>query len=319
MATDGQGRTVAIVLTPHESYAAVAGVVEKQLTEAGYACVRIDLPKDAGEAASDGPAKEPTTTADEPPKAASAELERAVEKLIAAKPRAVVSVGLMATTAAMRAIPDKPVVFAMVANALDTPVMAGDRPGGGPTGVAAEISPADQVDWIKETAGARNVAVFHSSASRKTAEAIAKAGSQKGVTIIPIETRKDDFAKAIEQLARNKADGALMIPDARVYNVANVRALLLWGIRQKKPVWGFSASVVKAGALAGRYSNGEEVGRRAAELIKKVMAAAPPEEFGLQYPAAAESAVNVRTAELIGVSLKPEILKKATVRFGKDE
>jgi len=53
----------------------------------------------------------------------------------------------------------------------------------------------------------------------------------------------------------NKADydSVLMVPDVQVFNAASVKRLLLWGVRQKTPVWGFSENVIKAGALAGQY------------------------------------------------------------------
>lgn len=312
-ASGAESVTVGIVLTGHKAYREVATEVEKELKKAGHSCLRIELPRKA---------RKPTRT---PASGKAADRKDpsngggGFKKLVSADPAVIVSVGLTATSATLENVPDKPVIFAMVANALDTPLLAKEHPHRSRlAGVAAHISPADQVAWIAELhPKAKKVAVFHSTRSKRTTEAIRSAADAKGITIVPIETRMDRFGKAIEELGGKGCDGVLMIPDARVYNSTNVRRLLLWGIRQRKPVWAFSGNIVKAGALAGKYSSTEEAARQTVKLVKKVVSGEQVAGLGLQYPRGVQTSFNERTAEMIGLSISHALLKKATARYGK--
>jgi len=110
-----------------------------------------------------------------------------------------------------------------------------------------------------------------------------------------------------------------MIPDAAIYNSASVQRLLLWGARQKKPVWSFSQSIVKAGALGGQYANDEALGRQTADLVQRILDGTPPSKLGLQFPDQIESAVNTHTSDVIELELKDSILRSNVVRFGDQQ
>jgi len=243
----------------------------------------------------------------------------ALEQLADAKPSVIAASGATATVLALKAIPDKPVIFFMLPNALDAPFMAegsGSRPR--VAGVATDPSPKDHVDWItKLHPASRRIAVLHSAGSKQTVQAIKTIAHRRGVEILPIDSKKDEFPKAIEALNKKACDGVLMVPDAQVYSSPNVRRLLLWSLRHKKPVWAFSANIVKAGALAGLYAEGKVVGGQTAQLIDKVIAGADVKAIGAQYPNRTGKAVNVRTAERIGVPLDGRIPKTGVARYGE--
>jgi len=211
-----------------------------------------------------------------------------------------------------------PVVFLMVPNALDAPFMADDfseRPR--VTGVTSDISPVQQVQWIRTVhPGVRSIAVLHSSHSKRTVAAIKEAAARIGMTCSAIEADRTEFPKAIQALSDIECDGVLMIPDSQVYDSACVQRLLLWGIRQKKPVWGFSEAVVKAGAIAAQYPDAEAVGRQAAELVRSVIGGLEPAAAGLQYPNHIETSVNDHTARMIGISLDERRIGKEAVHHG---
>jgi putative ABC transport system substrate-binding protein len=124
---------------------------------------------------------------------------------------------------------------------------------------------------------------------------------------------------SLNELGDQGGEGVLMLPDASVYDSTNVRALLVWAIRQKKPVFTFSDNLVKAGAFAGQYTQPEELGRQTGELIRQILQGKKFENISLQYPNAVLVAVNERTAELIGIPLDDETMKGVTKRYGKDE
>lgn len=288
---------IGILFTPQRSYREAASALEAALKEDGYKCVSVELP--AG--------KDPSASA------------QALKRLADAGPTVIAAAGVKATSLALETVPKVPVIFFMVPNALDASFATEDNPDRKRlAGVPADIAPRDQIRWIVGLhAMGKMAGVLHSSRTKKTAEAFVKEAENHQITMVPIQADKNQFPEAIEALNAKKCDGVLMIPDAGVYNVPNVQRLLLWGIRQKKPVWAFSASVVKAGALGGQYANCESVGQRAAELVKKVSGGADPADIGFQYPRKIGRAVNERTAELIGVGLSKVALTADTVRYGE--
>jgi len=315
-AAGNESRPVAIVLTPHTIYRAAATTIKDELTRAGHTCIIVELPHPTP------PVSQPvdTKTADSKPKPPSP-TEKALAKLIDAHPSIIVTVGVTATTQTLARVPDTPVVFCMVPNALDMPALAKDHPDRRRlTGVPTDLAPREYINWFKKLhPEIRTIGILHSDNSKRTAEAITIVAKTQGILIRSIKARRDEFIKAIDKLNEKKCQAVLMIPDARVYNSANAQRLLLWGLRQKKPVWAFSANIVKAGAFAGLYSDNEDIARQTALIVQKIMTGTKASSIGLQYSRAVRSAINERTADMIGISLSSSILDSFTERYGKPE
>lgn len=74
----------------------------------------------------------------------------------------------------------------------------------------------------------------------------------------------DDLNHTLGSMTR--AEALLALPDSDIYNAENVRNILLSTYRRKQGVIGFSADMVKVGALATTYSEIEEINAQVAEL-----------------------------------------------------
>jgi ABC-type uncharacterized transport system substrate-binding protein len=187
-----------------------------------------------------------------------------------------------ATVLVLDHVPGVPVVPFMVPNLLDASFAVPDsRFHSRVAAVAADVSPVDRIKRIRQLhPGCRKLGVLYSPRTTRTIEAITTAAASFGMVVVPIQADASQFPEAIAALNQEACDAALMIPDARVYNAANVQRLLLWGLRQKKPVWAFSASVVKAGAAGGQYVEPEAVGREAARLVQRILRGQAPNTFG---------------------------------------
>lgn len=311
---NAQTPRVAIVLTQHEAYRVTAAASEKALKEKGRDVLIVELPKNASDILAAKQSQPPGSGADD------AEFSASIKRITDAKPSAIITVGETATLLAIDSVKDIPVIYSMITNGLDFSLNSKDDPRSSRVaGVTTDILPKDQITWIQQVQPqAKNIAVLCSPQTRRTTESIAKAGKDAGVTITVVETTKDDFLQAVEDLKNKGCDGALMIADAQIYNVTTVKHLLLWGIRQKKSVWAFSENFVKAGALAGLYTDYESVGRQTAELADKVAGGTKVSSLGMQYPSQIRRAINERTATMIGLSISRQALDSATVRFGKE-
>ncbi|MBN1491217.1 MAG: hypothetical protein JXA69_14995 [Phycisphaerae bacterium] len=305
-------KTVVVLVTPHRVYREVASSIETAIGAKGHRCVLVVLPRSSG--ASDDADAEDTSTTD-------ASVTEALKPVVEAKPALLVTVGTPATSIAQTHFKTTPTVFCLVPNALDAlNADDGQSTRRALTGVTTDVAPIEQIDWLlKVDPRCKVLGVLHSPSSKRTAEAVQKAATDRPIKVVLIEAQRDEFPKAIDALNDKQCDGALMLADAKVYNSANVQRLLLWGVRQKKAVFAFSANIVKAGALAGQSSENAALVRQTAELASKVLGGADAGKLGLQYPAVVETAINERTAEMIGCSIDDRVLRAATVRFGAEK
>ena len=290
---------VGIVYGPQAGYRDAVLALQKCLEAKKVKCVLFLLPK---------------TESKDVPKTILAELREM-------NPRVFVGVGTQAVLLIRQAELRVPIVFCMIPNVLDAPFFDGkDKAQSASTGVATDIDPKQQVEWLKKMdPEAKNLGVFYSPRTKKTSEAIQSAGKKADLTVTLISTDREKITDAFTQLDEKDCDAVLMLPDAGIYNPTSVRGLLLWGIRHQKAVFGFSESIVKAGGFAGQYFQPEDVGNQTHKVVLALLNGAEPKKIGLQYPQTVRRAVNLRTASLIGINLDESILKDVTKQFGKDE
>jgi hypothetical protein len=133
------------------------------------------------------------------------------------------------------------------------------------TAVYAEPAPADQLRLVSLLYG-------------RPAKAAAILGSEtaflKPALVGQVDVR--DFARGadinrvLDQVAPNEV--LLALPDSEVYNPENIRNILLSTYRRKQAVIGFSADMVKAGALATTYSGIEDINAQVAEVAAQFVA-----------------------------------------------
>ena len=101
------------------------------------------------------------------------------------------------------------------------------------------------------------------------------------------------------------SDALMAIPDALVYTRETVQPILLTSYRHQKPVFGFSQSYVRAGALAAVYSTSKQLAKQAAEIsIKSQQAPSilPPP----QAPKYFSVALNYQVARSLNIQIADE-------------
>ena len=122
-----------------------------------------------------------------------------------------------------------------------------------------------------------------------------------------LHTDLDDTLKQSEVL--------LALPDAAVYNSYTIRNILLETYRAHIPVIGFSASLVRAGALMAVFSSPEQVATQTVAVLNQfVVSGRLPRS---QYPQDFEVLLNKEVARALNLAL-PEAanLRAAIVRGG---
>jgi ABC-type uncharacterized transport system substrate-binding protein len=113
----------------------------------------------------------------------------------------------------------------------------------------------------------------------------------------------DDINRILSRIAQTEV--LLALPDSGIYNTENIRNILLSTYRHKQAVIGFSADMVKAGALASTYSEVEDINAQVAEMAASFVATGvlPPPQFPRYF----HTVVNEGVARSLDVRVSGEV------------
>ncbi|MEO7105134.1 MAG: ABC transporter substrate binding protein [Rhodoferax sp.] len=169
---------------------------------------------------------------------------------------------------------------------------------------------ARQLSLIRNAIPGRRVGVLLGKDSAEFGSSLL-AAARDAHMVVTLETVLDeaDLLPALKRLLPN-SDALMAVPDATIYNRSNIATILLTSYRAKVPLFGFSPSYVKAGALAAVYSEPGQIAQQVAEIIQKL-----PANGGLpapQSPRYFSIAVNaqVRLSLELNVDDEAQLLQK---------
>jgi hypothetical protein len=173
------------------------------------------------------------------------------------------------------------------------------------TAVYAEPAPADQLQLV-------------SLLYRRPVKAAAILGAETAFLKPALEGQVDvrefahgaDINRVLDQVAPNEV--LLALPDSEVYNPENIRNILLSTYRRKQGVIGFSADMVKAGALATTYSGIEDINTQVAEVASRFVASG--ELPAPQFPRYFRTLVNEGVARSLDIDVGESVRKFARGR-----
>ena len=126
-----------------------------------------------------------------------------------------------------------------------------------------------------------------------------------------IETQPD--AKGLEsafQTAKQKQVGAIMTTAARSFFAERKRIVELAG-KHRLPAIYFQKEFVDEGGLMSYGTDYDDLYRRAAVYVDKILKGAKPADLPVQQPTKFEFVINLKAAKQIGLTLSPEFLSRA--------
>jgi putative ABC transport system substrate-binding protein len=191
------------------------------------------------------------------------------------------------------------------------------RPGGNITGVST-ISPelgAKRLELIgallPEVSG---VALLWNSANTGHAlivREIEAAGPPLGVQVqvLGVQGPSPDFESAFEAATRGQA-GALFVIDDLMISSHQTR-ILEWAAKNRLPVFSQFREFAEAGGLMAYGPNNDEMFRRVAFFIDKILRGAKPADLPVEQPTAFELVINLKTADALGLMIPPTLLFQA--------
>jgi putative ABC transport system substrate-binding protein len=191
------------------------------------------------------------------------------------------------------------------------------RPGGNITGLAVlrpELS-GKRLELLKEIVPKLSrVAVFASLGSAESAlvlEEIKLATGSLGIKhhYLNIQSPKD-FETAFQAAAKGRADAALFRVRGPVLSPRRAEVVAL-AIKSRLPAIYETAEEVEAGGLMSYGVNDNDLYRRAAVYVDKILKGAKPAEIPVEQPTKFEFVINLKTAKQIGLTIPPNVLARA--------
>ena len=232
-----------------------------------------------------------------------------IQRLTTAKPRLIVAIGPLAAQVAREHLPDIPLIFVMVSN----PPKHGLH-GANLAGVSLDIPVQTQLAMYKSLVPAlKTLGVIYDPAKTGTMvlEArgiVATLGLQ--LLAAPVSTPKEVPA-ALRSLL-GKIEALWMVPDDTVVTPESFKFLLLTALENNLPFVTVSDIFVEAGALASLSPDYTDVGRQGCQLATDLASGRlRPADAMVVPPAKVNLAINLKTADKIGLRLPPEVIQSA--------
>jgi putative ABC transport system substrate-binding protein len=240
-------------------------------------------------------------------------------ELVALKVQLILASGTPASFAAKHATSTIPIVMGgLAANPVDTGLVASlARPGGNITGMSMMTSQlaGKRLELLKEIVpGLSRVAVFWNPPNPTYGPVLKEleaAAQTLGLKLQRLEVRvPGDFEGAFATAIRQRA-GALIAPgDPLVANRLQLIADL--ALKYRMPTMQDVKEFVEAGGLLSLGPDLVDSYRRSASHVDKILKGANPAELPMEQPTKFDLAINLKTAQALGLTISPSVLTQAT-------
>jgi len=171
---------------------------------------------------------------------------------------------------------------------------------------------ARQMTLIKlATPAIRKVGVIVGPTSSQFAGYVRSEGKAIGFNVREeFVNQEADLIPKLKKLL-DASDAIMAIPDPTIYSRETAQSILLTSYRYQKPIFAYSQSYVRSGAIAAVYSTSKQLAKQAAEIAMKSRQA-PSELPPTQMPKYFSIKLNYQVARSLNISLmdEDEILKK---------
>jgi putative ABC transport system substrate-binding protein len=239
-------------------------------------------------------------------------------ELAALRVDVLVAVTLPAALAAQRATTTIPIVFILVPEPVRSKLVNSfARPGGNITGltqIAVELS-AKRLELLKEafprmTRVALLVNANDQQAMHRFMDETKTAATALGLDVQPVEVRSlGDFEQAFDKMVDSRLEGIVVYPDGLVYQGRTLMAQ--YARTRHLPLMVFSRESLVAGALMSYGPDYQNIFRRAAVYVDKILKGEKPADLPVELPTKFQFFINLKTAKALGIDVPPTLLTRA--------
>ena len=136
-----------------------------------------------------------------------------------------------------------------------------------------------------------------------------EAARRLGIELIEKPVRTQSEAQATLAEARKGEVDGLLAPWSNALNIAGF--IMEVEAQQRIPAMYSGAFFPEHGGLISYGSNGYETGKQAARLVDKILKGADPAKIPVEVNSKIEFAINLKTANALGLTIPPAILFQA--------
>jgi putative tryptophan/tyrosine transport system substrate-binding protein len=210
-----------------------------------------------------------------------------------------------------------PIVFALHADPVGLEHVASlARPGGNITGLTTILTDvvAKQLEILKEAVPqATRVGVFFGPTApshRPAVQAVETAGARLGVQLVMVPVRTvEDFEGAFSTMSREQVGGFLVVSDP--VTVSHRARFADLALKHRLPGMFGSKEYVEAGGLMSYGADYNDMVRRAATYIDKILKGAKPADLPVEQAAKYELVINLQTAKAMGYEVPAGLVLRA--------
>jgi putative tryptophan/tyrosine transport system substrate-binding protein len=190
------------------------------------------------------------------------------------------------------------------------------RPGGNITGLAtlsAELN-GKQLELLKETlprlshiAALRGPGPERSAVTLKETEVAAQS---LGLKLQSLDVKEpDDLNRAFDAITKART-GALIVVGGPFGN-ADRKRIVEFAARNRISAIYYRREFVEDGGLMSYDANRNDLSRRAATYVDKILKGVKPSDLPVEQPTKFEFVINLKTAKQIGLTIPPNVLARA--------
>jgi putative tryptophan/tyrosine transport system substrate-binding protein len=221
------------------------------------------------------------------------------------------------THAAKQATKSIPIVFAVIGDAvLDGIVPSLARPGANLTGFSLIAPQVDtkRLELLKELVPKAGRMAVLTNAGRiihqvEVAE-LQRAAASANVEVLRVDIRTPaDFDSALSLIAQHRVGGLVVLDDALIFNERT--KIADFAARRQLPAVYANKGFAEAGGLVSYGPSFEDLFRRAAVKVDRILKGAKPADLPVEQPTKFELVVNLKTAKALGLTIPQSILVRA--------
>jgi ABC-type uncharacterized transport system substrate-binding protein len=133
---------------------------------------------------------------------------------------------------------------------------------------------------------------------------------KQGLTLASIEVqRPEDIQRALARIADERFGGLWVVPVGPI--VARMGRVINFATKHGLPTIFPARDFVDAGGLMSYGYNREDLMKRAATFVDKILKGAKPADLPVEQPTKFELVINLKTAKALGLTIPPSLLQRA--------
>ena len=236
------------------------------------------------------------------------------QEIIALKPAVIVAAAVNAAVPLRAATKEIPIVCPALADAVHLGLIASEaRPGSNITGIEPYVAglPAKQMEVASEIApGAKRIGLLtnlHDPKAPPQRHELREAARALELTIVEADANSPgEIEPAIQELVSSPVD-VMIVLQTGLFLGAGQQIAQLATAKRLPTVYGYHEHVL-AGGLISYGVDLRWCYHRAAYFVDKILKGTPPSELPVEFPTKMMLSINLKTAKMLGIAIRPTLL-----------